>query len=287
MAKKNEYGVGAAEAGSSLRDFLAARLHVSRRRAKSLLDLRGVWVNDRCVWMAGHVLRRGDRVRVNEGVGASRKSPPDIPARTLVRRGDFLVVDKPAGIVSLGSADGMEAVVRRQLGDDAWRAGHRLDRETSGCLLLVRGEKAHTAAVEAFKARRVAKTYHAVVFGNYFASATTVTLPLDGDRATTRIRCLRHNAAASLLEIKIETGRTHQIRRHLAAVRHPVLGDREHGLKKTPDPRYGSVPRLMLHASSLSLPDPTEPGSLLRAHARLPSDFRRCLAVFALDRPRR
>ena len=89
---------------------------------------------------------------------------------------------------------------------------------------------------------------------------------------------------ASFLRVRIETGRTNQIRRHLASVRHPVLGDRVFGLKCARDPRLMQVPRQMLHASTLELPDPMNPRSQIRAHSPLPADFRAALRLFGMGK---
>ena len=89
---------------------------------------------------------------------------------------------------------------------------------------------------------------------------------------------------ASFLKVRIDTGRTNQIRRHLASVRFPIVGDRTFGLKHARDPRLMTVPRQMLHASSLELPDPTVKGATIKAHSPLPADFRSTLKLFGMGR---
>ena len=89
---------------------------------------------------------------------------------------------------------------------------------------------------------------------------------------------------ASFLRVRIDTGRTNQIRRHLASVRFPVVGDRVFGLRRARDPRLMQVPRQMLHASTLSLPDPFSPHKEIKAHSPLPADFRATLRLFGMGR---
>ena len=86
--------------------------------------------------------------------------------------------------------------------------------------------------------------------------------------------------------MRIDTGRTNQIRRHLASIRFPIVGDRTFGLKSARDPRLMQVPRQMLHASSLELPDPLDPCGSIRAHSPLPADFRAALRLFGMGKRR-
>jgi 23S rRNA pseudouridine1911/1915/1917 synthase len=130
----------------------------------------------------------------------------------------------------------------------------------------------------------VTKIYHAIVFGAYDRNASTVDQELDGERAVSHIHREAMSKDATFLKVRIETGRTHQIRRHLAAIRHPVLGDREHGVKFARDPRLLTIPRQMLHASGLELPHPMASGKTFKAHSPLPADFRRCLKLFDMGK---
>jgi 23S rRNA pseudouridine1911/1915/1917 synthase len=91
---------------------------------------------------------------------------------------------------------------------------------------------------------------------------------------------------ASFLRVRIDTGRTNQIRRHLASIRHPVIGDRVFGIKNARDPRFMAVPRQMLHASTLELPNPLEAHSEIKVHSPLPADFRETLKIFGMGRKR-
>ena len=276
------YIVSKLEAKCTLQEFIAAKLSISKRAAKNLLDDRKVWVNRRCIWMAHHALRQGDTIELAAGVKPEQqKAPPKI--RAFVEDDFYIIVDKPSGVLSVGE-DSMEELLRAQTGLQGLQAVHRLDRDTTGCLLFAKNVAAFDAAVAIFRTRRVTKLYQVIVWGRYARKASTVTDELDGDRAVSHLQREASSADASFLKVRIETGRTHQIRRHLSSIRHPVLGDREHGVKFARDPRLLTVPRQMLHACGIEMPHPMVPGGTLKAHSPLPADFRRCLALFDMGK---
>lgn len=272
--------VSAPDAGRTLQDFLSARMSLSRRAAKALIDTRAVWVNRKRVWMAHHALHSGDQVLVPVYADTVQRVQAT-KIRVLISDDDFLVVDKPSGVVTVGEG-GVEALLRTQQSEPALCAVHRLDRDTTGCLLFARRPEAYTAVVSEFKKRHVRKSYNAVVSGRYKQNVSTIIEDLDGARAVTHIKLLAATDDASFLALRIETGRTHQIRKHLAAIRHPVLGDRQYGPKFALDPRVVDIPRQILHAVELEMPHPFKPGETIRAHSPLPADFRRCLRLFKL-----
>jgi 23S rRNA pseudouridine1911/1915/1917 synthase len=269
--------VARAEDGQTLQEFLATRMQVSKRRAKQAIDSRNVWVNRQRVWMAHHTVRPGDHV-LAPADAAQPLAPPRI--RILAEGPHYLFVDKPAGLVTVGE-DSVEELLRVQQGQPDLRAVHRLDRDTSGCLMVARTQADFDAAVSQFKMRRVDKTYHAVVHGRIELRASTINADVDGERALTRMRLLQAREVASFIVLRIETGRTHQIRQHLASIRHPVLGDRQYGPKHEHDPRLLTVSRQMLHSSEIELPDPFG-NEHLKAHSPLPADFRRVLKMLEL-----
>jgi len=281
-----------------LQDFLALRFALSRRTAKAVIDGRSVWVNRKCVWIARFALKTGDVVEVPATVvkGAMRQSKapagegrPAAPAakrhvRVLWQNDGFLVCDKPAGLVSCDDPRSVETVLREQVGIPTLEAVHRLDRDTTGCLMFAKNHAACLAAVEVFKTHKVTKVYHAVVAGAFKFAHRVIDAPIDGQPAVSRVSREAAGADASFLRIRIETGRTNQIRRHLASVRFPVIGDRVFGLKNARDPRLMQVPRQMLHASTLTLPDPLDPHAQVSVHAPLPADFRSCLKLFGMGK---
>jgi len=269
--------VNAPEAGQTLQIFLSKRLKLSYRAAKNLLDARTVWINRKLVWMAHHQLRRGDVVQVAPGAGVTPAKPH---IRVLIENPNYLFVDKPAGIVTVGEG-GLEELLRAQLAAPLLQAVHRLDRDTSGCLMVAKTAAAFDAAVSIFKTRRVLKVYHTICAGAVERRSSTIREEIDGEPAMTHLNTLSVCKDASYLALRIETGRTHQIRIHLAGLRHPILGDRQYGFKMARDPRMQEIPRQMLHATDIEMPDPFSSGKL-RAHSPLPADFRRCLRLFRL-----
>ncbi|MBO7721154.1 MAG: RluA family pseudouridine synthase [Kiritimatiellae bacterium] len=281
-----------------LQDFLSGGFRLSRRAAKAVVDGRSVWVNRRCVWIARYALHTGDLVELPsrtvkgaEAQSAGRRvvekggSAPRIRhVRVLWRNGSYLVCDKPAGMVSCDDPKSAEAALRSQENEPALEAVHRLDRDTTGCLLFAKNRAAYAAAVEIFKTHRVSKIYHAIVAGRFGFAHQTIETPVDGRPAVSKVTREAAGPEASLLRVRIETGRTNQIRRHLASVRHPVVGDRVFGLKSVRDARLMKVPRQMLHASELTLPDPLDPRCEIKVHSPLPADFRAALRLFGMGR---
>lgn len=282
----SSFVVSRVESGQSLQVYLASKFALSKRAAKNLLDQKAVWVNRRCVWMAHHLLRQGDTVEVQASVskGREKASAATPKIRVLFEDEDYLIANKPSGVLSSGGGGSAVVLLRQQTEQPGLNAVHRLDRNTTGCLLLAKNDSALEAAIAIFKTRRVTKIYHAIVSGRFERMVSTVCDELDQARAVSHIRRESCSKDASFLKIRIETGRTHQIRRHMASLRHPVLGDREHGLKTARDPRLLTVPRQMLHASSLELPHPLKRGVVLKAHSPLPADFRRCLKLFDMGK---
>lgn len=282
-----------------LQDFLAQRFSLSRRTAKAVVDGRSVWVNRSCVWMARATLKTGDTVELparvvtaaqrQSGVpkgGAAERSAAesDRHVRVIWRDDNYLICDKPAGLLSCGDAKSVESLLRRQEGIPTLSAVHRLDRDTTGCLLFAKNHASREAAVAVFRTRGTVKVYHAIVAGRFPFAHQKIDAPLDGQDALSRVARESCSDAASFLRVRIETGRTNQIRRHLACVRFPVVGDRVFGLKRARDPRLMQVSRQMLHASTLTLPHPLDPHGEISAHAPLPADFRSTLKLFGMGR---
>ena len=283
-----------------LQDFLSLRFALSRRTAKAMIDGRSVWVNRRCVWIARFAIRTGDVVEIPERVVKAAKSqagkaarPPDSEApqpaakrhvRVLWQDDAYLVCDKPAGLVSCDDPKSVEAILREQESVPTLEAVHRLDRDTTGCLMFAKNHAALQAAIEMFKTHKVAKTYHAISVGRFPYPHMQIDAPLDGQPALSRVAVEAAGDEATFLRVRIETGRTNQIRRHLASVRHPIVGDRVFGLKSARDPRLMQVARQMLHSSTLELPNPVDLHETIRVHAPLPADFRNTLRLFGMGR---
>ena len=302
-----------------LQDFLAAKFSLTRRGAKAVIDGRNVWVNHKCVWIARYSLNPGDLVEVpsaivkaaqgqsrpggkqpgamtNDGQAIKRSNDktnqpsnrqtgkPSNHIRILWQNDNYLVCDKPAGLVSCDGDRSVEAVLREQEGLPNLEAVHRLDRDTTGCLMFAKSHAAQEAAVDVFRDHKVTKTYHAIVVGKFKYAKTRIDAPLDGDNAVTNVSREAAGEDASFLRVRIETGRTNQIRRHLSSIRAPIVGDRVFGLKVVRDRRLMQVPRQMLHASTLEMPDPMQKGEHIKIHSPLPADFRATLRLFGMGK---
>ena len=282
-----------------LQDFLALKFALSRRTAKAVIDGRSVWVNRKCVWIARFALKTGDLVEVPQQVvkGAQKQSKTatsDVPARAqapakrhvrvLWQNDDYLACDKPAGLVSCDDPKSVETILREQEKIPTLEAVHRLDRDTTGCLLFAKNHAALEAAIDVFRTHKVSKVYHAVVAGSFKFAHQIIETPIDNRPAVSKVTREAASAEASFLRVRIETGRTNQIRKHLASVRSPIIGDRVFGLKNARDPRLMQVSRQMLHASTLELPDPLHPHEQIKVHAPLPADFRATLKLFGMGK---
>lgn len=270
--KTAHFVIGQRQAGQTLLDAISAHLGVSRRRAKQVVDARMVFVNRRRTWMARHALQRGDTIDIT-GVPNERGNPT--PAKILWQDAGLLVADKPPGCLANGT-DSLESRLRETTGNTALTAAHRLDRDTSGCLIFATNPDTLDMAQKLFYERKIGKAYQAVVHGFVTKRTFRVRRPLDGQRATSDILVLDSGKIASHLRVHIETGRTHQIRRHLAALHHPVLGDRHYGTGRSLSDTDIMIPRQMLHAAEVSFLHPAT-GKRIVVKSRLPRDFRRIL----------
>ncbi len=281
--------VGAADAGERIDRFIAARGGISRGEARRALDTGGVFLDGRRCKVAGRALREGQRVVVNlaeGGRGAAAPAPLE-RARLLYADAEIAAVDKPAGVPSqptLTSDRGTLPELVAALLGSAVTLVHRLDRDTSGVTVFARSPAAAAALAAAFRDGAPEKTYLALcarapapaegrlaaALGKDPARAGLRRVDPRGDPAATRYRTLREGPLAALVEARPETGRTHQIRVHLAHLRAPLLGDARYGGPR----RVGevSVPRVMLHARRLELAHPAT-GARLVFEAAVPDDF--------------
>lgn len=253
--------------GSSLHEFLVRRTGFSGKKVKGLLDARSVFVNGRRTWMARHPLQAGDTVEfIRPPESGAPRDAASIPV--LWQDESYLIVNKPPGYLSEGR-DGIEG--RADSEHHLW-AVHRLDRETSGCLLLARRPEGRDAMIPVFADRQVEKIYHAISVGRFPRGVSRIDRAIDGQSAVTRVLHVQQGRDACLLELAIETGRTHQIRRHLTSTGHPVLGDKSYGTGWEANEALRAVPRQMLHASRLAFPHPVT-GDRVEVRAPWPADF--------------
>lgn len=277
----------------------------SRTQAAEIAEAGGVEQN-------GVPLGKADKLRVEAILTVSweEKRGPVITPTMVPNFGivfeddDFVVVDKPVGVAAHPAVSWEGPTVLGALAaagftiatsGAAERAGivHRLDVGTSGLMVVAKSEKAYSALKQAFHDRKVNKIYHAVVQGHPDPLAGTIDAPIgrhprsdwkfavtsDGKHAVTHYTTIEAFPYASLLEIRLETGRTHQIRVHMAAQRHPCVGDTLYGADPTLSGRLG-LTRQWLHAHKLGFVHPST-GEYVEFVSPYPADLSHALDVLA------
>lgn len=292
-------------AGDRVDSAIAKLLGFSRTFAAEVAESGGVTAN-------GVVLGKSDRLVADswlEVTWTSKQAPAVIPEvltdLTIVFDDDDLVViDKPVGVAAhpsvgwegptvLGALAG--AGFRISTSGAAERAGivHRLDVGTSGLMVVAKSERAYTELKRQFHDREVEKIYHAVVQGHPDPLAGTIDAPIgrhpgsswkfavtaDGKPSVTHYETLEAFPYAALLEVHLETGRTHQIRVHMAAQRHPCVGDAMYGADPTISARLG-LSRQWLHAKKLGLTHPSS-GQWVEFETQYPADLQHALDVLS------
>jgi len=281
--------------GIRLDRFLAEPLG-SRARAQALIDAERVRVDGR-VRPKRHLLAPGEVVEAWPEEKPEGPAPDADAPFSVAYEDDFLlIVDKPAGVVVHPARGHWTGTLAQALaahgadGGEKWRAGivHRLDRDTSGLLVVARNEDVHRALKAELAARQIRREYLALVEGRPPARTGTVDAPIGRHRRDRKLMSIDTDAgrearthfeleqllpAATLVRVVLETGRTHQIRVHMAAIGHPVCGD----------PQYGTVGlfglrRQFLHAARLAFEHPVT-GASLDVSSPLPDDLTEALAV--------
>ena len=285
--------MGPGEAGERLDRLAAGRLYLSRSAVRRLLDEGSLLVAGRRE-SASYKVRAGEVVEADvpdEGLAAE-----EIPVPFVFEDEHLIVVDKPAGLVvhpGAGNPSGtlVNALLARGIsgGEDPSRPGvvHRLDRDTSGLMVLAKGEPAYSRLVGMMSRREVGRVYRAVVVGTGLPETGTVDAPVGrdpenptlmaagvGKEAVTHFEKLAEAAGHTMLRVRLETGRTHQIRVHLSAIGCPVYADPLYG---TPVPER----RLWLHAERLAFRHPIS-GEQQEFEAPIPEDLERAAASLNL-----
>jgi 23S rRNA pseudouridine1911/1915/1917 synthase len=255
---------------------IAEELGISKKQAQAAIDEKRVLVNGQRVWMRKHEVKENDLVEI---LMAERTPAQPKKIQILWQDSDYLIVNKPPFMLANAADDSLEALLRHQEKNRNIVAVHRLDKETSGCLIFARSSEAKNAMIPMFQGKDIMKIYRAIAVGKFSPKWKEMRTDIDGYMSTTLVKLLDANRQASYLELRIETGRTHQIRRHLADKRHPVLGDKKYA--GTGSEVSLEQARQMLHAYRLIFPHPRT-GETIRATAPLPSDFSRCLAQLKL-----
>jgi len=276
-----------------------SRSHVQRLITEGRLTAAGVPVKANTIVNPATELE----LRIPPPAPAVPQAEPELPLAIVYEDDDLLIIDKPAGqVVHPAPGHDSGTLVNALLGRGAelapggiagvQRPGivHRLDRDTSGLLMVARTDAAQASLQAQLKARRVKKTYLALVHGSVAAAVGRIEAPIgrdpgrrtrmavtpSGRASVTGYRVRERFAGWTLLELDLVTGRTHQIRVHLEAIGHPVAGDPLYG---TGTSRRGpaGLERLFLHAWRLELTSPST-GHLIRAEAPLPEPLEQVLA---------
>lgn len=260
--------------------FVAEAADVTRSRAESLIKEGHVQADGSIQRKAGYRLREGSEVRIEipEAAPASVEAE-DIDLNILYQDADVAVVFKPSGMVvhpAAGNESGtlVNALLKHLdnlsgIGGEI-RPGivHRIDKDTSGLLLVAKNDRAHVSLSEQIRAHAVHRAYQAILIGGVKDDEGFVDAPIgrhptdrkrmaivpDGREARTNWRVLERLRGATLIEARLTTGRTHQIRVHMASVGHPVLGDPVYGPKKSPYPVTGGQ---LLHAYRIGFVHPS------------------------------
>lgn len=313
---QHQFTVEMDEAGRRL-DFVVAQHcpHLSRTRVQELIDAGLVVVDGRAAKKGSVRLRGGERVtiEVTERPAIVAKAEA-IPLEILYEDEDVIAINKPAGMTvhaGAGNSSGtlVNALLGRGLelskGGDPLRPGivHRLDKETSGVIVVAKNDAAHAKLGEAFQQRSVKKTYLALVQGLMKEKTGSIELSIGRDpihrtrmatprktgrgaapanprHARTDWRVLANIGNTTLLDVQLHTGRTHQIRVHFSALKHPVVGDTLYGAAANLRAGKMTLPKLernFLHAARLGFAQPRT-GVWLELRAPLPAELREFLA---------
>ena len=295
--------------GERLDAAIARMFGLSRTRAAEL-------IGEGAVLIGGRPAGKSDRVPAGEWLDVTlppaapvpAMPPPEpVPGLTIVYEdGDMVVVDKPAGVAAHPTPGWTGPTVLQGLlaaghqiatSGAAERQGivHRLDANTTGLMVVAKSEHAYSVLKQAFRDRVVDKRYHALVQGHPDPLRGTIDAPIarhpsgdgrfavvaDGRPAITHYDTLEAFRAASLTDIKLETGRTHQIRVHMAAVRHPCVGDRLYGADPVLAARLG-IARQWLHAVRLGFAHPAD-GRWMEFISDYPADLSASLELLAAE----
>jgi 23S rRNA pseudouridine1911/1915/1917 synthase len=311
MPESNEhFTVEQSHPGVRLDAFLRARFPgTSRGTWQRLIEAGEVRINGKAA-KATYAPRAGDVFDIHQPEARPVEALPEkIPLEILFEDKSLLVLNKPAGLVvhpAAGHDAGtlVNALLHHCRGSLSGIGGvarpgivHRLDKETSGCLVVAKNDETHLALSDQFASREVKKIYHALVCGEPARATGEIHASIarhpterkrmavcaegDGRSAHTSYRILERLYAATLMEAQIHTGRTHQIRVHFHFLGHPVVGDETYGAKlnkKLQALTHYEAPRVMLHAYELTFVHPRTKKTMT-FQAALPSDFKQALKI--------
>ncbi len=289
------YIVSEENAGIRLDAYITSQINdLSRTTVKRLIEEGNILVN-KCNQKASYKVQSQDEIEVNEPeVKELNLKAQDIPIEVIYEDSDIIVVNKPKGLVvhpANGNWDGTLVNAIMAMCKDSLsgiggevRPGivHRLDKDTSGLLIIAKNDKAHLNMSNQIKDRQVKKIYYALVRGIVKENEATINMPIgrsskdrkkmavtkNGKEAVTHFSVIERFKKYTLLEVKIDTGRTHQIRVHLSEIGYPVVGDEVYSNGKNEFGVHGQL----LHAKSLDFKHPIT-GKEMHLEAELPGEF--------------
>ena len=290
----------ASENGLRLDVFLSSKLECSRNRSQNLIKNGHVHVNDVIVEKTGYKLETEDKVLVEfTEIEELDTEPEDIPLEIIYEDSDICVINKPQGMVvhpAPGHSGGtLVNALLFHIKDLSSIGGvkrpgivHRIDRMTSGLLVVAKNDYTHENLSEQFKTHTAAREYLAIVTGNLKEDEGTVNEPIgrhpvdrkkmavvkNGKEAVTHWKVLERFGNHTLLQLKLETGRTHQIRVHMAYIHHPVAGDAVYGPEKNSLGLKGQA----LHGFRLRLTHPRS-GEKMKFETEIPEYFQNALKI--------
>ncbi len=287
--------------------FLGSRLEqVSRSYLQKLVKDGAVLVNGKPV-KSSYKVENGDRIRLEipDAVEPEIEAEP-MALDILYEDSDIILINKPKGMVVHPAAghysgtlvNGLMAHCKNELSgiNGVMRPGivHRIDMDTTGVLIVCKNDKAHNAIAEQLKVHSITRKYYAIVHGVLKADTGTVNAPIgrhpvdrkkmsinekNGKEAVTHYRVLRRFRRFTFVECQLETGRTHQIRVHMASIGHPLLGDQVYGPAKVP---FSGLQGQTLHAGVLGIIHPST-GEYMEFTAPLPAYFEAVLKKLETD----
>jgi 23S rRNA pseudouridine1911/1915/1917 synthase len=290
------------ESGERLDIFLAGKAGITRSQIQKLIEQGRVLVNEKSL-PRNYRIKPDDFISVQiEEKNNEELIPQPITIPILYKDEHLVVVDKPSGMVVYpaaghGSGTLMNALAfhceRLAAPGGPLRPGvvHRLDKDTSGVMIVALSDKAYYDLIEQFRQRTINRKYIALVYGHFKEDTGEISLKIGrsesdrkkmstqarrGKEAVTRWKVLRRFGQATLIEAKLGTGRTHQIRVHFASIGHPVLGDGTYGKKvevEIKSKQKITFPRQMLHAEMLGFIHPVT-GEYLEFSSPVPEDMR-------------
>jgi 23S rRNA pseudouridine1911/1915/1917 synthase len=289
------------EDNQKLDHFLAQKLKISRKKAKQMIDEGRVFLGPRKIIIASWKLQKGDKIELKDPFDA------ELPRRNRYLKiyhedPDVLVIEKPPGVACERTAQTLTSTVVDDINDYLRRSHpdikfpyvglmHRLDRETSGLMVYTLSKKANSLS-DQFKRHTVGRKYLVLVEGNLKRNEGRIEVGLVKDlaaqgkkmkvipakigtkssRSVTHFQVLERYGKATLVEARLETGKTHQVRAHLASLGHPVVGDKLYGSKM-------KAPRHALHASYLEFHHPIT-HQKIKFYSEPPQDFQKLMEIY-------